>query len=147
VVRADLERALASGSAREAFASWARAQGADPAWLDRPDWALAPDEVSLRAPVAGALARVECRTLGLLLAEAGAGRAAGASEIDFGVSLLSVARLGDRVAAGDELARVYLRRRDDGLERRLQACFTVAEHGTPPLLIGSRITVDEKPTT
>jgi pyrimidine-nucleoside phosphorylase len=139
VSRADLERAIASGAARERFERWAAAQGADAGWLRRPDFTLAPEVVSLRAPRAGVLAAVDCRALGLLLAEAGAGRAAGAPAIDFAVSLRSVTRLGDPVAVGDELARLYLRRRDESLERRLLACFAIADQGAAPPLVRERI--------
>ncbi len=139
VSRAALERAIASGRARERFDRWAAAQGADAGWLRRPDLTLAPAEVVLGAPRAGVLAAIDCRALGLLLAEAGAGRAAGSPEIDFGVSLRSVARLGDAVSTGDELARLYLRRRDEEIERRLLGCYTIADQGTAPSLLGERI--------
>ncbi len=140
VSRVDLERAVGSGRAREAFLGWAAAQGADADWLAKPEWKLAPEKVSLRAERNGVLSRVDCRSVGLLLAEAGAGRSAGASEIDFGVSLHSIARLGDPLAAGEELACLYLRRRDAGLEQRMASCFTIADQCSAPVLIGERVT-------
>lgn len=139
VSRSTLERAIASGAARERFDSWAAAQGASAEWLREPALTLAPEEVSLRSPRAGVLAAIDCRALGLLLAEAGAGRAAGSPKIDFGVSLLSVARLGDSLQAGDEMARLYARRRDENLEGRLLACYTVADQGAAPPLIGDHV--------
>jgi pyrimidine-nucleoside phosphorylase len=142
LTRHDLENALSSGRAREAFVRWAAAQGADPDWLAKPDWTLAPESVALRAERTGVLAGVDCRALGLLLAEAGAGRSAGATAIDFGVSLQSIARLGDALRAGDELASLFLRRRDSSLEQRIASCFAIADAGTPPVLIGDRITAN-----
>lgn len=139
LTRAELEEALSSGRARESFEVWATAQGADPQWLRQPDLSLAPEEVVLLAPRTGVLAAIDCRALGLLLAEAGAGRAAGSAEIDYGVSLLSVGRLGEQIVAGEELVRLYLRRRQPELERRIAACFTIADEGAAPPLIGERI--------
>ncbi|HMB53415.1 MAG TPA: thymidine phosphorylase [Thermoanaerobaculia bacterium] len=139
VTRADLEAAIASGKAREHFDRWAEAQGAEAGWLGSPVCELAPEEYVLSAPRAGVLAKVETRQLGLLLAEAGGGRAAGGDEIDFGVSLRSVARLGDEVGKGDELGRVYLRAPDEGLAERFRACFVVAEEGEAPPLVYERV--------
>jgi thymidine phosphorylase len=135
LTRAQLDSAIASGRAREAFDRWAAAQGAEPGWLARPDLALAPEEAVLQAPRPGVLAAVDCRLLGLLMVEAGAGRAAPGAPIDAGVSLRVRARLGDRVEAGSELARLHLRRRDERLERRFLSCFEIADQGVsvPPL--------------
>ena len=47
--------------------------------------------------------------------------------------------LGQEVHEGDELARVYLRREDEGLATLFAGCFTVADEGTAPRLIPKRI--------
>ncbi len=136
--RPELERALASGRAREAFERWAAAQGAAAAWLRAPERALAPVVVPLRAARSGVLAAVDVRGLGHLLVEAGGGRARPEDAIDFGVSLETLARLGQQVVAGEELARVYLRREDAGLAAAFARCFTVGDRGeAPPLLYHS----------
>jgi pyrimidine-nucleoside phosphorylase len=133
---ADLERAIAGGAARERFLRWAQAQGAEPAWLRAPALALAPEEMSVAARRAGVVAAMDTRRLGLLLAEAGAGRLAGGA-LDPGVALDLRARLGDRVAAGAELCRLHLRRRDEGLAARVAECFTIGDRGaSPPLIVG-----------
>jgi len=137
--RAELEAALASGRARERFDRWAAAQGADPAWLAAPRCELAPVERAIEAPRAGRLAAVDTRQLGLLLAEAGGGRTAPGGPIDLGVALRTRARLGDAVARGDELARVYLRRDDPRLVAAFGECYRVAEEGAAPALIAGRI--------
>jgi pyrimidine-nucleoside phosphorylase len=142
VTRADLEAALASGRAREQFDRWAVLQGADPAWLRAPRYELAPVERPILAARGGRLAGVETRQLGLLLVEAGAGRPQPDAALDHGVSLQVRARLGDEVAAGDELARLYLRRgdaKDEGIAARCAECFTVADEGEAPPLLLDRI--------
>jgi len=124
--RPALAAALAAGAGRELFLRWAELQGADPAWVRRPAFSLAPVERSIMAPRAGVLARVDTRQLGLLLAEAGGGRLVPGAGIDPGVSLHYLSRLGHPVAAGEELARLHLRRDDDALVARFAACFEVA---------------------
>ncbi|HSG41122.1 MAG TPA: thymidine phosphorylase, partial [Thermoanaerobaculia bacterium] len=100
VTRREMEDAITSGRARERFERWAELQGADPAWLRRPDFPLAPVERPLLATRSGRLAAMDVRQLGLLLVEAGGGRARPGDTIDFGVALEMKARLGDTVEAG-----------------------------------------------
>ncbi|MCH9648344.1 MAG: thymidine phosphorylase [Deltaproteobacteria bacterium] len=137
--RTDLESAIASGRAREKFQTWAIAQGAEAAWWVRPDLPLAPHEVILEAPSSGVLAAVANRRLGLLLGEAGGGRLRPGDTIDPGISLHSKARLGEAVEAGQELARIYLRKPDESLTQRFSSCFKIDETGQVPELIRERI--------
>lgn len=139
VTRREMEDAIASGRARASFERWAELQGADPAWLRRPELPLAPVEKPLLAGRSGRLAAVDVRQLGLLLVEAGGGRARPGDAIDFGIALETKARLGDAVEAGQELARVYLRRDDERLARLFAACFTIADEGAAPPLIAERV--------
>ena len=139
VTRREMEDAIASGRARERFERWAELLGAHPAWLRRPELPLAPVERPLLAARSGRLAAMETRQLGLLLVEAGGGRARPGDAIDFGVALEMKARLGDAVEAGQELARVYLRRENDRLVHLFGACFTVADEGVAPPLIAERV--------
>lgn len=135
--RPDLEAAISSGRAREAFMVWAEAQGAEPGWLAAPDLALAPHELVFECPQDGVLSFVDTRQIGLLMVEAGAGRSRADDEIDFRVSLRYRTRLGSEVQKGQELARLYLRQRDQDLLSKFAACFQVAEAGeAPPLLVG-----------
>lgn len=126
VDRARLEGAIASGAAREAFAQWAAAQGAEPAWLSAPRFDRGPVEVVLEAPVAGRLERVATRRLGLLLIEAGAGRKRPDDVIDPGVGLRCAVRLGEAVEAGQELARLDLRAPNPPLVAAFSECFEIA---------------------
>ncbi|HEY3570930.1 MAG TPA: thymidine phosphorylase [Thermoanaerobaculia bacterium] len=137
--RREMESAIASGRAREAFERWAALQGADAAWLRSPRCELAPVVRPLLARRSGTLAAVDVRQLGLLLVEAGGGRAHPGDAIDHGISLETRARLGQPVAAGEELARVYLRRDDERLVEAFAACYTVGERGEAPPLIAARV--------
>lgn len=137
LTRQELENAIASGAARQRFDRWAAAQGADRAWLANPTHTLAPEEVVLTAPRDGVLAAVATKRVGELLAAAGGGRLQPDAAIDFGVSLRVERKLGDAVAAGEPLARLYLRRRDEQLINDFTACFEIAGQGeAPPYLYG-----------
>lgn len=134
VSRADLEGALADGSARQRFDRWALAQGAEAGWIRRPVFDLAPLELVVAAPRAGVVEAIDVRRLGLLL-----GAAAwrdGSGPLDPGVSLRMAARLGDAVRPGDELCRFYLRTPRPDLGDRAGACFRLSDgHGEIPVLI------------
>jgi len=137
--RAQLESAISSGKARESFDRWAAAQGADAAWLAKPTCPLAPHEIVLEAPREGVLSTVENRQLGLLLVQAGGGRVRPGDTIDPGISLHCRVRLGEAVTAGEELARVYLRKPDTALVERFRDCFRIADEGEGPPLVRERI--------
>lgn len=139
VGRADLERAVESGAARAKLDEWVEAQGGDPSSLAELGRRRAPEAVAIQASRAGTLAAVATRRLGLLLGEAGAAARDGKA-IDTEVALEYSARIGQAVTAGDELARVYLRRPDDALCARFGACFEVADTGQAPELIVERVT-------
>jgi pyrimidine-nucleoside phosphorylase len=136
---ARLRGLLAGGQARERFARWAVAQGAKAAWFDSPELVLAPVEKVFRASRSGVVSRVRNRQLGLLLAEAGGARQAVGAHLDHGIALHYRTRLGRRVEAGEELARVYLRRDDPSLVERFAACIEIADAGEPPPLVVERI--------
>jgi pyrimidine-nucleoside phosphorylase len=139
LARATMEEALASGRARERFLEWAELQGADPAWLRDPELPLAPMERPLRAQRSGKLAAVDLRQLGLLLVEAGGGRMRPGDAVDFGISLETKVRLGGEVKAGDELARLYLRKDDERLAGLFKGCYTVADEAEAPPLIAKTV--------
>jgi pyrimidine-nucleoside phosphorylase len=122
--RERLEGALADGSARERFDRWALAQGADPAWIAAPRFAIAPLQVTALATLAGRLRRVDTRGLGFLLAEEGA---LPGGRLDASVSLETLVRLGDRVEVGQEVARLFVRegRPAGEIAKRLATYFEI----------------------
>ncbi len=139
VTREAFQKTIDSGHARECFEKWAAAQGAELSWLARPTFGLAPVEVLAIASRSGVLAEVDTRGLGNLLLESGAGRHRAVDAIDPEVALHYPVELGQRVEAGEVLARLFVRRRSERLERRFIACFTVADSGEAPTLIRHRV--------
>jgi thymidine phosphorylase len=134
-----LRRVLASGAARELFLRWAVAQGAEPGFVERPALELAPVVVPIAAPRAGVVARVATRRLGELLGAAGGARRAAGADLDRGVALRYLTRVGRRVERGEELARLHLRRADPALAAEFARCFDVAGEGEPRRLVRERI--------
>ena len=137
--RADLEAAIASGRAREAWVRGLAAHGGERRWLDSPVLPLAPVEAPICAGRGGVLSRIRTRQLGLLLVEAGAGRRLPGDRVDLEVALHTPIKVGARVEAGQEIGRLFLRRSDPALVERFSACFEVGESGAAPPLLGDQI--------
>ncbi len=123
-----IEETITSGRARECFEVWARHRGASSDWQAKLE--RAPSEHVVCAEGAGYLARVETRRLGEIVGHGGRpGQhgSRGAAGLDHGVGLIYEARLGERVVAGQPLARLFLRQPDEGLVSALEGCFEVRE--------------------
>jgi len=118
---AAVERALHSGAARETFDAWIRAQGGDPD-APRP---RAPQITEVTADRAGWVERCHSRAVGDAAMRLGAGRAHKEDTIDPAVGIVVQAKRGDRVEAGQALARVHSRGPVD--EDAVRACFTIVD--------------------
>ncbi|TNF73111.1 MAG: thymidine phosphorylase [Acidobacteria bacterium] len=134
-----LDAAISSGLARERFERWAVLQGGDREWLAAPDLSLGKHEYALEAQVGGVLSRVETKTVGRLLGEAAVSSSGPSRQVDPAVALHYGVRLGDRVGAGEDIGRLYLRRADERLADELRRCFVVDEEGISPPLIVERL--------
>jgi pyrimidine-nucleoside phosphorylase len=141
VSRSELERAAASGAARDRFEAWVGEQGGQVGELERSSRQLAPVEVVIEAESDGVLAEVSCKELGFALVEAGAGRSRPDDVIDPGVSLHYRAMLGQPLGRGEEIARAYLREEDAALTERLRRCFRIADGAPfePPPIVAGRV--------
>jgi thymidine phosphorylase len=129
--RTRLQHALASGAAAERFARMVAALGGPADVIERADerLAVAPVIREVPAPRAGFVAAVDTRALGLVVVALGGGRTRPDQSVDPRVGLDGLAALGDRVGAGEPLARVYAAdagAAEEGVERVCRA-FTVAE--------------------
>ncbi|MEP7028796.1 MAG: thymidine phosphorylase [Candidatus Eisenbacteria bacterium] len=107
--RARAEGALASGAALEKFRAIVEAQGGDPAVIDDPArLPRAPRVVAVLAPGAGFVHAIDSYALGELVVGMGGGRARKEDTIDPAVGIVLAKKTGDRVEAGEELARLHL---------------------------------------
>ncbi len=138
---AQVARALDSGAAWERFVALVRAQGGDPASVERAGGLpRAPVTATVCAERAGVLQAVDCFGLGTLSVAIGGGRRAKEDEVDPRVGMRVRRRIGDRVAAGEPLAELHLAREDAGAVERARACFRVGEApAAAPELVIERI--------
>lgn len=102
-----LEEAIESGAALQKFIDVTVAQGGDPSVIE--DTSLLPmasEEAVVEAPRSGVVNKCDALTIGLASTHLGAGRESMEDQIDLGVGITILAKLGDRVKEGQVLARV-----------------------------------------
>lgn len=116
---AEMNHMITSGKARERFERMVRAQGGD---LSRAYSKPKPHE--LRADRNGYLAAIDCEQLGVAVIEMGGGRKALGDKIDSGVGIEMLCQVGQLVAAGEPIAKVYSRRVDQELDQQISRAFT-----------------------
>ncbi len=131
----DLVReAWSSGAAWDRALAWIQAQGGrlDP---DRDDLGLeiAPLALELTAPGDGWLTAMDCRQVGLALADMGAARRKVDDPLDLTSGMDFMVAIGDKVARGDVLARFYCPRRAEAeaASRRVLSALIIGAQPTP----------------
>jgi pyrimidine-nucleoside phosphorylase len=98
--------AIADGSALDVYERWVRAQGGDPSLDALPH---APVVLPVQAPEAGFVQRIATTAIGDAALGLGAGRLRKEDDIDHAVGIVCVAKRGDEVAVGAEIAQVHAR--------------------------------------
>jgi pyrimidine-nucleoside phosphorylase len=131
--RATLAKAIASGAAIRTAERMVEAQGGDPRVVtgaSRLD--VAPEQVVIESPGDGFVSGVDALAIGLAAVAMGAGRTRVDQAVDHGVGILVEKKPGARVARGEPLARLRVRRRADAqaIAERVRTAFTVGD--TPP---------------
>jgi pyrimidine-nucleoside phosphorylase len=101
-----IARALADGSATEAYERWIRAQGGDPAEDALPE---APVVREVTSRTGGHVTSVAATRVGLAALRLGAGRRVAGDEIDHSVGVVLRKKRGDEVAEDESLADVHAR--------------------------------------
>jgi pyrimidine-nucleoside phosphorylase len=137
-----VRRAWADGSAWQILQAWIEAQGGRLAW-DREDLGLvvAPVAREFGAPDDGWLEIVDCRAIGLALADLGGARLKVDDVIDHAAGIDWLARTGERVVRGQPLARLRGAAPDRlaAAERRLADAVRVRQAAVAPreLILGA----------
>lgn len=117
--------AVADGSALAAAERWVEAQGGNPAvWSDDDVLPAAPERRAVEAPRGGWVRRLGARRVGEAARWLGAGRLHHHQTVDPVAGLELLAKVGERVEAGDPLAVVHAR--DPGLAARGAQLFLEA---------------------
>ena len=141
--RSRLGTLLDDGSALARFGRLIERQGGDPRVIDDPErLAAAPVIREFGAPRAGWIAAFDAREIGLAAVGLGAGRLALDAEIDPAVGFEVLGAVGDRVEAGQPLARVHARTGDDAdaaASRLERALGLVDDRPEVPALIRDRV--------
>ncbi len=107
--RRQLDGALTSGAAAERFARMVNALGGPTDLIDRPELYLpaAAIQTEIVAPQSGWISGMQTRNIGLLVIELGGGRRRAADRIDHSVGFSGLIGVGQRVEAGQLIARVH----------------------------------------
>jgi pyrimidine-nucleoside phosphorylase len=138
-----LSEAIESGAALDKLIEVTIAHGGDPKVIEDPSLlARAPLEAVLAAPYDGYVTRCDALTIGAASVRLGAGRAEKDDVIDPGVGVSVMAKLGERVSAGDPLA--VIRYGDESRwaaqRQHLASAWQISsENVQPPRLIIERI--------
>ncbi|HEX2152627.1 MAG TPA: thymidine phosphorylase [Acidimicrobiia bacterium] len=137
-----IDEALDSGAALEKFVTMVAAQGGDPGVVD--DRSLLPGtagRTELKAERAGYVSACDARAIGVAAMSLGAGRRRKEDDIDPGVGIEVVAKIGDQVESGDVLAILHHRPGDisDAMEKAAEAWEVSERPVEAPSLIHERI--------
>jgi pyrimidine-nucleoside phosphorylase len=126
-----LDDAIASGAAIDKTKAWIAAQGGDPKIVDDPSGFAQPSEtLELRAPRSGYIAAIDTYRAGMIAVDMGAGRRKAEDTIDFAAGIMFDRNMGDKVAAGEVIARIQLGSRPTGsrsFDTELLDCITFAD--------------------
>jgi pyrimidine-nucleoside phosphorylase len=135
--RQRLQSAIDSGAGLEKFREMVAAQGGD---LDAPRPVAPANEVA--APRGGYVSAFHTEQVGRVIIELGGGRKKLDDVLDLSTGLEMLARLGDRVEAGQPLARVFAKpEAAEAIREELLAAITIGDNQieVPPLIV-ERIT-------
>jgi thymidine phosphorylase len=133
--RGALLQAIESGKALQKLIDVAVAQGGDPSAIENPDLLpVCTHEAVITAPREGYVTRCDALTIGVAATRLGAGRERQEDDIDPGVGITLEAKLGDRVEAGQPLARARFAdpARWESQESALAAAWTIEDRAPEP---------------
>jgi pyrimidine-nucleoside phosphorylase len=129
-----------SGAAAAKLEELIAAQGGDAGVVSDPDrLPRAPTVTTLEAREAGWVTRLDARTIGEAALELGAGRRVKTDSLDLSVGIRLLARIGDRVEAGQPLAEIHSSSGDRTAqaERTVRSAYAFSVGHPPTLISGS----------
>ncbi|HEX6947039.1 MAG TPA: thymidine phosphorylase [Acidimicrobiia bacterium] len=141
--RERLQSAIDDGSALQKFIDVARAHGGDVGVIEDPSkLAMAREQAEVLAASDGYVTRCDAMTIGAVSTRLGAGREKVEDEVDPGVGITVLKKIGDRVERGEPLAvaRFSDPQRWDRQRSHLESAWEIGpEPVGPPTLIVDRI--------
>jgi pyrimidine-nucleoside phosphorylase/thymidine phosphorylase len=125
--------ALADGRALAKFRAVVEAQGGDPRAIDDPGrLPRAPRVVDVPAPRAGHVAVLDAYAVGEIVVRLGGGRLRKEDGVDPGVGVELLKKVGDRVEAGEPLARIHARDSAEAASSDLVESYRIEDRPTRP---------------
>ena len=123
-------KAIADGTAYEAYERWISAQGGHPSEDVLP---VAPVVLTVKADREGYVGALGAVAVGQAALHLGAGRRTKDETIDHGVGIVCLRKRGDRIAAGEPLAEIHAASDDAAEEaaREVAAAYTIADEPPP----------------
>ncbi|GGJ28177.1 thymidine phosphorylase [Deinococcus roseus] len=99
---------LQDGSALAKLRAFVASQGGDPSYIDDPSlFFVAPETVEVQAHASGFVSHIEALKIGQALLVLGGGRETKGEAIDHSVGIELLKKLGEKVQAGEPIARIY----------------------------------------
>jgi thymidine phosphorylase len=134
---AAVENALSSGTAYEKLREFVRAQGGDADALE--DLPVSGEVREVATPEGGYVARFGASGVGRAALALGAGREKKDDELDPGAGIEVLVKVGDRVAKGEPVARLYGGRNADRAEALVREALRISEEPVdpPPAILDS----------
>ena len=134
---AAVENALSSGAAYEKLREFVRAQGGDADALE--DLPVSDEVREVATPEGGYVARFGASGVGRAALALGAGREKKDDELDPGAGIEVLVKVGDRVAKGEPVARLYGGRNADRAEALVREALKISEEpvDSPPAILDS----------
>jgi pyrimidine-nucleoside phosphorylase len=134
---AAVENALSSGAAYEKLREFVRAQGGDADALE--DLPVSGEVREVATPEGGYVARFGASGVGRAALALGAGREKKDDELDPGAGIEVLVKVGDRVAKGEPVARLYGGRNADRAEALVREALKISEEpvDSPPAILDS----------
>jgi len=142
-VLATLQRHLSSGAAFEIFEKIVKTQGGNVELIRDPKKLLtATIRETITSDQEGFIGGIDTRALGIAVIELGGGRMQVSDQIDFGVGLSNLQRVGTKLRRGDVIAEVHGNDREKVkmASEIVKASYVVQQHAPSPVkLIAERI--------
>jgi pyrimidine-nucleoside phosphorylase len=135
--RTILLQCIRSGSALMHFEKMVEAQGGDPRVVDTPDTvlAVAPKETVVLSVRTGYVRAIDTQAVGMAAIALGAGRRKQDDRIDYGAGIIVEKKRGERVVAGEPLARLFSAATTDVSEAmaKIAGAYTIGDERPDPL--------------
>jgi pyrimidine-nucleoside phosphorylase len=125
-----MEQAIVTGDGARVCERMIEAQGGDPRVVSDPSLLPRAEQVvDVLAPRAGVVHGIDALEIGLTAVAMGAGRSRADQAVDHAVGIELACQRGDRVQAGQPLARLHVHRVDDaaGPAQRVQQAFSFGD--------------------